>query len=373
MNRLMQIVITICFCLGMMTLDCFAESEIPIYPAWEITLSSARTGGTGGSLYVSNNNTEIATEEAYKTYLSYSLSGIDKSRVTSALIEAVCTQEAVGEKEKLQIYGVPEPIDMISPDTITWENAPCNIPSSAVALSEEALFLADLCIDKKNVPLTAVSQRLTEFVQEDTNGVITLIVVRQSLRNSRYSLASSENKNYPPPVLKLSGGLAIEGFDEGDTVFAVVNTFGKKRAGIVSADIDVRRVYGAEKLHDSAAEIAKSLYTGEYEIVSESGKILPCRVEKADLRFGYDLPRDRFRQPYMAETVSVLFETEDISAMGYAVYALRKTAAAAEKESLVREPNTMENEHIKVKINSDGTIDVLDKKTQKSFFRAFKD
>ena len=118
MNRLMQIVIIICFCLGMMTLDCFAESEIPIYPAWEITLSPARTGGTGGSLYVSNNNTEIATEEAYKTYLSYSLNGIDKSRVTSALIEAVCTQGAVGEKEKLQIYGVPEPIDMISPDTI---------------------------------------------------------------------------------------------------------------------------------------------------------------------------------------------------------------------------------------------------------------
>ncbi len=165
----------------------------------------------------------------------------------------------------------------------------------------------------------------------------------------------------------IGANIGREAFAEGDTVFAVVNTFGKKRAGIVSADIDVRRIYGAEKLHDSAAEIAKSLYTGEYEIVSESGKILPCRVEKADLRFGYDLPRDRFRQPYMAETVSVLFETEDIPSMGYAVYALRKTAAAAEKESLVREPNTMENEHIKVKINSDGTIDVLDKKTQKNF------
>ena len=287
MNRLMQIVIIICFCLGMMTLDCFAESEIPIYPAWEITLSPARTGGTGGSLYVSNNNTEIATEEAYKTYLSYSLNGIDKSRVTSALIEAVCTQGAVGEKEKLQIYGVPEPIDMISPDTITWENAPCNIPSSAVALSEEALFLADLCTDKKKVPLTAVSQRLTEFVQEDTNGVITLIVVRQSLRNSRYSLASSENKNYPPPVLRLSGGLAIEGFDE---VWKMIEDLPEtdlktkvKKASLLWALEDARDAVLDGLIEQAEIQVSEVKQMAAMDIGQDSGKrIFPDMLVQKD-------------------------------------------------------------------------------------------
>ena len=168
-------------------------------------------------------------------------------------------------------------------------------------------------------------------------------------------------------LLYIGSHIGRGAFNENDIVFAVINTLGKKRSGIVSADIDIRRIYGSEKLRASAAEIADSLYTGEFELVDESGNILPCMTQKDDLRFGYDLPKDRFRQPYMAETATILFESEEIPPMGYAVYALRKKKDAAKTESLVSAPYTMENEYIKAEICADGTLNVTDKRTKKRF------
>ncbi|MBO5060625.1 MAG: alpha-mannosidase [Clostridia bacterium] len=157
------------------------------------------------------------------------------------------------------------------------------------------------------------------------------------------------------------------GFDGCDAVFTVINTFGKKRCGIVSADVDVRRFYGSAGLRNSAGEIKKTLYTGEYELVDESGNVVSCTSSDARLRFGYDLPEDRFRQPYMAETVTITFEACDIPAMGYKVYGIRKKASAEKTKSLVKEANTMENDYIKVLINTDGTVDVTDKSTKRTF------
>ena len=165
----------------------------------------------------------------------------------------------------------------------------------------------------------------------------------------------------------ISKHIAKTGFDSCDDVFAVVNTFGKKRGGVVTADIDVRRIYGSDRLHDAAVEIKNTLYTGEYMLIEQNGKSIPCRADNARLRFGYDLPEDRFRQPYMAETVTLTFEVSDVRAMGYKLLGIKKKRVSEKRKSLISGVNAMENDFIRVGINSDGTINVKDKNTGRTF------
>lgn len=164
----------------------------------------------------------------------------------------------------------------------------------------------------------------------------------------------------------IAGRIEASGFEGCDAVFAVINTFGKERSKAVSVDVDVRRIYGSGKLHNSALDIENSMYKGGYELVDKNGNIIPCTAENPKLRFGYDLPENRFRQPYMAETVTVCFEAEDIPAMGYNVYGLKKSDKT-HGCTLVHEMNTMENEYIRVEINFDGTLNLTDKRSGKVF------
>lgn len=171
----------------------------------------------------------------------------------------------------------------------------------------------------------------------------------------------SENLNYIVEHMDISGVIACE------AVFGIVNTYSKERCGVVSVDVDIRRIYGGDKIHASFAEINDTLYTGFYELVDENEQKIPCTVINRRTRFGYDLPDDRFRQPYVAETVTVVFEACRIKPMGYKVYGLRKVDVKAKGGTLLTAKNVMENLYVKVMINEDGTIDLWDKENDRQF------
>ena len=56
------------------------------------------------------------------------------------------------------------------------------------------------------------------------------------------------------------------------------------------------------------------------------------RSREKTTAFGYDLPDDRFRQPYMAQRVQVTFEAEDVPAIGYQVYVLKEVEESLAKD-----------------------------------------
>ena len=159
----------------------------------------------------------------------------------------------------------------------------------------------------------------------------------------------------------------ITGVQECDAVFAVVNTFAKERCGTVSVDVDIRRIYVSGNIHEVYSEINAAIYEGAFELCDREGNSIPCSVTNRRARFGYDLPDDRFRQPYVAETVTVNFEACGIPAMGYQVYVLRKTGAKAEVKNLVTAQNAMENQYLRVTVQKDGTINVFDKENNREF------
>lgn len=193
----------------------------------------------------------------------------------------------------------------------------------------------------------------------------------------------------------LSHHVDCAGLEDASAVFAVVNPFAGERGGLVTVDVDIKRSYMGDNLHRLYCQMEAELGRESLELVDGDGNVIPCMVTDERARFGYELPDDCFRKPYVARAVTVRFEAEAVPAMGYKVYGLRaagkkeKVANAAasasgekseaanaaapasgeigEAATLVTGENVMENPYLKVSVMADGTINVLDKENQREF------
>lgn len=168
----------------------------------------------------------------------------------------------------------------------------------------------------------------------------------------------------------ISEHVDTHGFSKKDVLFTIMNPYAKKRNGIVKADVDLRRLYQSTPIHEAFEKINEELCEKDYVLVDQQGKEIPCTFTNLRARFGYDLPKDCFRKPYVAETVTVTFEAKEVPAMGYVVYAIRERKPSQNnmvKKSMVQEENTMENAYLKVEILQNGMINVTDKENGRTF------
>ncbi|MEJ1714989.1 hypothetical protein SMA37_25590, partial [Escherichia coli] len=93
-------------------------------------------------------------------------------------------------------------------------------------------------------------------------------------------------------------------------------------------------------------------------------------MEDLGLQFGYDLPDDRFRQPYMCRRVQLTFQSAEVPALGLRSYAwVRGTDALPPMEinSLFQGDRVIENKSLKVEIHDDGSFTLLDKNKGKIY------
>lgn len=167
--------------------------------------------------------------------------------------------------------------------------------------------------------------------------------------------------------------------------FVVFNMDAWIKSGVVSAVVDFARSYG-RRLSEQHEEMER-LVLPALVLKDAAGKPVAARIEDAGVRFGYELPDDRFRQPYMARQVRVTFEAKAVPALGYAVYYLEEkngvngavgetaghgacdsaedTAACA--ASLTGADRILENEHLRVEIHEDGSYSITQKATGKCY------
>ncbi|MEC0205100.1 alpha-mannosidase [Paenibacillus lautus] len=157
---------------------------------------------------------------------------------------------------------------------------------------------------------------------------------------------------------------AFEQWGSDPLPLVVFNTTGWSRSGTVSIELDAKRLYFREgySLEETSRRMKEIDLSGRV-LVNAQGQAVPCTVEDLGLQFGYDLPDDRFRQPYMCRRVRLTFEASAIPAMGLTTYAwVKSEVKPAEVESLISKANVMENELIKVEIQGDGSFSLTDKK-----------
>ncbi|WP_373229832.1 alpha-mannosidase [Cohnella sp.] len=150
----------------------------------------------------------------------------------------------------------------------------------------------------------------------------------------------------------------------------VFNTTGWARSGVVTVDLDVCRIYFREGIpFDEMKEKVKSMPIEGGTILDGEGGQTACKVTDLGLRFGYDLPDDRFRQPYFARTLRIEFEAADVPANGHKAYAFlpSQISAADGDRSLLVDERSMENGHIRVRVEANGSLTLTEKKSGKTF------
>lgn len=169
--------------------------------------------------------------------------------------------------------------------------------------------------------------------------------------------------------------------------FAVFNTTGWKRSGTVRVTLDLAR--SIEGGLAKSYERMKQMLPGDFCVKDAEGAVVEAKIEDVGVGFGYTLPKDRFRQPYMARQIAVTLEAVDVPAFGHTVYFVEEKDAverdAAEKDTekkntaedsgkeyrttLVTAENIMENEFLRVQIHEDGSYTLTDKENGHSFER----
>ncbi|WP_438348625.1 alpha-mannosidase [Paenibacillus sp. FA6] len=154
-------------------------------------------------------------------------------------------------------------------------------------------------------------------------------------------------------------------FGEDPLPLLVMNTTGWSRTGTISIELDAARLYLREGFTlEETAQRMKDVDLSGRLLVDEQGNMLNCTVEDLGLLFGYDLPNDKFRQPYMCRKVKLTFQAEDVPAIGLRTYAwVRKEGALASSDSLFTGDRTMENATMKVNVANDGSFTLTDKTT----------
>ena len=146
--------------------------------------------------------------------------------------------------------------------------------------------------------------------------------------------------------------------------FVVWNTSGETKSQVVEKELHLFRDYNLFVW--DGYEAAEKVEFPAMVLRDADGNVVPAKIADAGVAFGYDLPDDRFRQPYMAKKVLVTFEAE-VPALGYRTYYLETAEQAQDVDVVSADENVLENDAVKVVVNADGSYNLLDKKTGRMY------
>lgn len=162
-------------------------------------------------------------------------------------------------------------------------------------------------------------------------------------------------------------------YGENAVPFAVFNTTGWERSGVVTAKLDIAREYTVWL--SEAYDHMQALELPDYVVMDGEGNQFACQVKDLGAVFGYELPADRFRQTYMARRVQIAFEAVAVPGASYTAYYLvprkdvreRDDRASGKDNSLVTGERSMENAWLRVEIAEDGTLTAEDRESGKKY------
>ncbi|UQZ82954.1 Mannosylglycerate hydrolase [Paenibacillus konkukensis] len=154
--------------------------------------------------------------------------------------------------------------------------------------------------------------------------------------------------------------------DGGAHPFVVFNTSGWVRSGTVSVELTIERKYFSAGAPDRLARELKAKPLPAGSLVDDRGAAVPHTLEDLGVQFGYDLPEDRFRQPYMGRKIRLTFHASGVPSLGYRSFAWVTGISAAVASGSGCEPvaasgRGLENRYLKVEIENDGSLTVTEK------------
>ncbi|WP_201006070.1 alpha-mannosidase [Paenibacillus glycanilyticus] len=158
--------------------------------------------------------------------------------------------------------------------------------------------------------------------------------------------------------------------------FAVFNTSGYEGSSVVTLELEFsHRFFDQSEDPVAIAAEVKARTQGEGYLINEKGQAISHSSEDLGVRFGYELPSDKFRQPYMARAVRLTFEAENLPQLGYQTFAwipsqgnaIAGKAGTAGEKTLLSGGRVIENRHLKLTVEDDGSYAVYHKTSGQTF------
>ena len=161
-------------------------------------------------------NTDDPKGPSRKTYLGFDLSSLDRSQIAEA--ELVLSFEPTGwglasgvPDSRFAVYAVlPSELDDWTEATVQWENAPGNDIGDGDALKVDqtrklGAFILTQGVQRGRFGIRGAA--LVKLLREDTNGFVTLVVVRETAESQGgglvHGIASRRHPELPGPVLSV--------------------------------------------------------------------------------------------------------------------------------------------------------------------------
>lgn len=154
----------------------------------------------------------------------------------------------------------------------------------------------------------------------------------------------------------------------------VFNTSGYEGSSVVTVELEFsHRFFDQSEDPVAIAADVKARTHAEGYLIHAKGKAIPHTVEDLGVRFGYELPNDKFRQPCMARALRLTFEAANLPQIGYQTFAWipslggAEGLGAGEEKSLLSGGRTIENLHLKLTVEDDGSYSVYHKASGQTF------
>ena len=145
--------------------------------------------------------------------------------------------------------------------------------------------------------------------------------------------------------------------------FVVMNYAGRERSGAAVVELEIAK----EPLgYDRSAEIYEELERLDIVggvIVDERLQPVAADIEDLGVKFGYALPDDRFRQPYMARRIKVTLKAEQVPGMGHRAYAWLPASEGMRLPAAIPPADELGNEYFSIVVQSNGSLTLMDKET----------
>ncbi len=150
-----------------------------------------------------------------RAYLGFDLSGLRMARVQSAELTLTIAPTGFGFAARVpnatfDLYGMTdEALDDWDERELTWENAPANREQPQSLDPSKSMWLGSFVIPQgeQSSSFTIRGEKLTDFVNSDKNGLLTLIVVRQTAgigpSDLVHGIVSRRHPTLTPPTLRL--------------------------------------------------------------------------------------------------------------------------------------------------------------------------
>ncbi|PHL21638.1 alpha-mannosidase [Enterococcus faecium] len=166
---------------------------------------------------------------------------------------------------------------------------------------------------------------------------------------------------------QLTAAIDTTGFPKDSFPFVIVNTAGMDKTGEAEITIELERKRFAEGIPEQLYQELENLPKRKYHVETKSGATIPAILSEETVQFGYDLPKDRFRVPYMVKMIKVTLPLENMPAFSWETFALVEgEAKAEEKETMIHQSGRIiENGPLHLTIEKNGTITMKDRKNKR--------